>query len=147
MRSYKNKVTMDKFAFSLLATPLGAAYILNSNFDVCQDNPQTLALTTGTITLLGFGVWLKQFIKDKSCLKEVEKIKYRNDNRKKLDEFKYYCNSLNGLNKRITRNLTREENPFGIRNLDNMSQKTLETIIENIEREEYIPFTYAEKAR
>ena len=145
IKSYKTKVTMDKLALAVHATtPSGTAYILNSNFDVYQDNPQTLMLVTGTVTLVGVFAWMMQYLKDKSRLKEVEKIKYRDDNREKLEGFKEHCNSLNGLHQKTIRNLTREENPFGIRNLDNLSQKTLERIIENIEREEQIPFTYAE---
>ena len=99
------------------------------------------------VTLVGIVPLLVKLFKDKVRLSEVKKIKYRDDNREKLESFTEHCNSLNDLNQKTIRNLTVTKNPFGIRNLDNLSQETLETIVENIDREEKIPFTYAKTVK
>lgn len=148
LKKYKSKVKTDTAKMVLSgAVPAGAGYILHSNIETLQDNPTVLFTTLGIVAVLGMGKYCLERIKDKKKLKEVEKIKYRDDNREILETFADHYNSLNELNDKTVRNLTITENPFGIRNLDNLSQETLETIIANIEREEKIPFTYAKTVK
>lgn len=144
LKKYKNNVTKDNIKMVLSgAIPLGSACILHSNIETLQDNPLVLFTAFGAVALFGIGKFCIDKKADMKKLKEVEKIKYRDDNREVLDTFKEHYNSLNQLSDTEIKNLTRTENPFGIRNLDNLTQNTLETIISNIEREEQLPFVYA----
>lgn len=147
-KSYKGKVVTDGVGMILSASvpPVGA-YIVNSNLPLAQENPEVAMIAAGVIALGSIAHFVYKWVKDRATLKEVEKIKYRDEHREILDGFKDHPNALNGIEDPTYSNIVKAKKPFGIINLDHISDKELERIVENIEKENDLPVTYAKTAR
>ncbi len=128
----------------------GAAFIvggcLSCFTSVCHSPAESVALV-GTVTLCGFIPSFIHAIHEKEKLKELEKIKYRDDHRDELDSYKELPNSLAGVKNRRHFAFCRshEEDPFSILAIDCFSKKDLETIVDNVERENEFGFTYQKR--
>ncbi len=79
-------------------------------------------------------------------VKELEKLQFRNKHRDYLDKISLYPNSLANLKSkkaaRINRIISNQQDPFSNTRVNNFSQNDLETIVENIKREEGYQFSY-----
>lgn len=96
----------------------------------------------GAITLLGSIPAFSKLNREKSRLKELDKIKYRNQHMRELKSFKEYENSLSGISSDTARKIAYSQNPFSIINIDNFTKEDLEYIISNIAVEKEYQFTY-----
>lgn len=101
----------------------------------------------GVITLLGSIPSISKLNRDKSKIKELDKIKYRNQHIRELNSFRDYENSLSGISKDTARKVTYTSNPFSILNIDNYSKGELEYIVSNINVEKEYQFTYKKKKK
>ena len=109
-----------------------------------------IPLSLGLLTVTSFMLGLIPFIKNKLVIKEIEKIKYREEHRHDLRAYVYYPNSLVGVKETATDilNDAREQNldPFYTINIDCFSKKDMKKIVENVKTERKYQFTYGPKA-
>ena len=105
----------------------------------------TFAIGTGVITILGTIPAFAKFMKERATVKELEKIEYRNKHTQMLGEIQNYDNALVDVSREVVSLIEEEQNPFSILNIDRFSQKDLETIIENIERQNKTGLEYVKK--
>lgn len=105
----------------------------------------TFAIGTGVITILGTIPAFAKFMKERAAVKELEKIEYRNKHQQMLAEIQNYDNALVDVSSEVAQLIEEEEHPFSILNIDRFSQKDLETIIDNIERQNRTGLEYVKK--
>ncbi len=105
-------------------------------------------ITMGTVGVLALIPSAAKLVKNNKKLQELSKIKYLNHHKKTLESYKEYPNALVGLDKR-TENYFREiEEPFLMIDLDDYSEKDLETIVDNISlREREYSFNYPKRVK
>ena len=102
----------------------------------------TLAIGTGIITILGTIPAFSKLMQNHGKVKELEKIEYRDTHKEQLGNIGGYANSLVGVSSKVARLIEEEENPFSILNIDSFTQDDLETIIDNMEREQKTGLQY-----
>lgn len=102
----------------------------------------TFAIGTGIITILGTIPAFSKLMQNHGKVKELEKIEYRDTHKEQLSNIGGYANSLVGVSAKVTSLIEEEENPFSILNIDSFSQEDLETIIDNMEREQKTGLQY-----
>ena len=102
----------------------------------------TFAIGTGIITILGTIPAFSKLMQNHGKVKELEKIEYRDSHKEQLSHIDEYANSLVGVSSKVTSLIEEEENPFSILNIDSFSQEDLETIIDNMEREQKTGLQY-----
>lgn len=104
-----------------------------------NDDPIILPLSIGVLTIAGLAIGLGPLIKNKIIIGEIEKIKFREENRHDLRAYIYYPNSLVSVNKKtadILRDAKEQRlDPFYTINVDRFTRKDLENIVENVHRE------------
>ena len=105
----------------------------------------TFAIGTGVITILGTIPAFAKFMKERATVKELEKIEYRNGHQQMLGQIQNYDNALVDVSGEVVSLIEEEKNPFSILNIDRFSKKDLETIIENIERQNKTGLEYVKK--
>lgn len=114
-----------------------------------NDEPIVLPLSIGLLTIMGLAIGLGPLIKNKIIIGEIEKVKFREDNRSDLRAYIYYPNSLEGVSKKgisILDDAKRKRlDPFYTINVDSFTRSDLENIVENVNRERKYKFTYPEK--
>ena len=114
-----------------------------------NDEPIVLPLSIGLLTIMGLTIGLGPLIKNKMIIEEIEKVKFREDNRGDLRAYIYYPNSLEGVNKKSTSILhdakIKRLDPFYTINIDCFTKSDLENIVENVNRERKYKFIYPEK--
>lgn len=84
-------------------------------------------------------------VKNLPIVKELSKLKYRNDHRDELNSIGKHPNALVGLSEsEISRINSFEpgQDPFNVGSVDDYTQTDLETIIDNIQREKDFDFQY-----
>ncbi|MBR2828189.1 MAG: hypothetical protein IKE70_03055 [Bacilli bacterium] len=96
----------------------------------------------GAISLLAGIPSFVDYIRNKKKIQELDKIRYRNENMRKLESIQKYPNSLNGVSSRLKDIISRDKDPFSMFHLDDYSKEDLENIVSNIELEEDFQFTY-----
>lgn len=103
-------------------------------------------LTIGLVTLGCLIPGTYTIIRNNPKIKQLTKLKFRNDHKDSLNSFTDYPNALAGLDpdKAMTFTETQQQgkNPFSILNVDSYTQEDLERIVENIEREKEFQFVY-----
>ena len=102
----------------------------------------TFAIGTGIITILGTIPAFSKLMQNHGKVKELEKIEDRDTHKEQLSHIDEYANSLVGVSSKVTSLIEEEENPFSILNIDSFSQEDLETIIDNMEREQKTGLQY-----
>ena len=102
----------------------------------------TFAIGTGVITILGSIPAFSKLMQNHAKVKELEKIEYRDTHTEQLENIEAYANSLVGVPSKVARLIEEEQNPFSILNIDSFSQDDLETIIDNMEREQKTGLQY-----
>ena len=102
----------------------------------------TFAIGTGVITILGSIPAFSKLMQNHAKVKELEKIEYRDTHTEQLENIEAYANSLVGVPSKVARLIEEEQNPFSILNIDSFSQEDLETIIDNMEREQKTGLQY-----
>lgn len=112
-------------------------------------NPLAFAIGTGVVTLAAAIPSLYSLFKNGAKVKELNKIKYRDEHKEELRAYPLYQNALVGLSTK-TRNwfeLMDQEghDPFCITEIDSYTQSDLEQIMENMDTEKQYQFTYAPK--
>ena len=104
-----------------------------------------LSLAVGTVILGATCISLFKYLNNKGKVAELNKIEYRNNNLEDLKNIYKYENSLTGLSNYSKNFFNKSKDPFSIIEIDNYSQKDLESIMSNIEREKVFKFNYNEK--
>ncbi len=105
-------------------------------------SPAVIATGVGVITILGTIPALVKLSRDKSKVKELEKLRYRDRNKKELDTFRDYPNALTGVDSSTAQWIKKHKDPFCILNIDEYDVEDLEQIISNINVEKEYNFTY-----
>ena len=112
-----------------------------------SENPYVMALNAGIVTLLALVPSVCTLIKNSGKVRELHKIKYRNEHKDDLRSYPLYQNALAGLSssKKQWFELMAQEglDPFAITEIDLYSKKDLEQIVENIDTEKQYQFVYA----
>lgn len=111
-----------------------------------EDNPLRFAISVGAFTLGAVVPGVYSLIKNGPVVKELRKLKYRNEHREELDNYQDYPNATVGLSAKKAKTFeyrkTNEADPFSVAFVDEYTQADLETIVGNIEREKKFGFTY-----
>ena len=104
----------------------------------------TGAAVVGAITVPAMIHYCKSF----SRLAELDKIKYRDEHRDTLEEFRKYPNSLMGVRNKRHFAFSRNQNldAFSVLDIDNFTKDDLETIVTNVEREKQYTFGYQRRS-
>lgn len=114
-------------------------------------DPTMVVCAGGVLALCGAIPAAISLVKNLPIVKELKKLKYRNEHRDELDHFEDYENALAGFSNGVAGNYMaaklNDEDPFSISNVDGFTQKEMETIVSNIEREKELGFTYVKKPR
>ena len=114
-----------------------------------ESNPVSLCISAGVITLATLVPGIYSLIKNSSKVKELKKIKFRNDNREQLQTFPQYENALVGLPKRKQRwfenVVDNESDPFCITEIDEYTENDLRQIMKNMDTEKTYQFAYTAK--
>lgn len=135
---FKNKRTRDGIATGLVLLVGGAGTI--------NMNSHTFVIATGVITLLTALPFAYSLVRNSRKVKELHKIKYRDEHRDELESFSGYENALAGLSTRKQKwfkdMMKKHEDPFSITEIDSYSKHDLETITKNINTEKNYQFTY-----
>ena len=120
------------------------------NASTAGNDPLSFAIGVGVVTLGCLIPGVYSLIKNAPKVSELRKIKYRDEHREALNSITNYENALAGISKKTAKELiARQENdedPYCITYVDSYSQKDLETIVGNVEREKAFQFTYAAKS-
>lgn len=139
------KKKSGKITSMALITGIGIASISSLCF-----TPEDIMIQiagVGAITLFTMSPFACKLAKNKEKIRELEKLKYRNEHQETLSSIKKYHNSLNGLSKKSIKRIQTEENPFSILHVDDYKKEDLERIVANIEKEKKYPFTYVKKSK
>jgi len=133
----------------MLATPvaIATASTLVTNipaFDSVMStyNPIGLVCGIGLITVVGSIPAYCKMKKNMDTVLEIDKIKYVEAHRATLDTFREHPNALVGINERTQTFIRSKRDPFNVDNLQRISLSDLRTIVENIDKEECLGFTY-----
>ena len=112
-------------------------------------NPFTVAVAAGVLTIATAIPAVYSLVKNSGKVSELRKIKYRDEHRKKLNEYSNFENALVGLPRRkqkwFAEMAESEGDPFSIVEIDSFSQRDLEQIVENMDTEKTYGFTYVKK--
>lgn len=140
-------------AASIVGGPIiasGISHVVAQSLQTPAD-PTMVVCAGGILALCGAIPAAISLARNLPIVKELKKLKYRNEHREELDRFDEYENALAGLPKSVTADfMTAKENgedPFSTSNVDGFTQQEMETIISNIEREKEFGFTYVKKPR
>ena len=115
---------------------------LASTMGLVDPTALTFAIGTGVITILGSIPAFSKLVQNHGKVKELEKIEYRDTHKEQLGNIGAFANSLVGVPSKVARLIEEEQNPFSILNIDSFSQEDLETIIDNMEREQKTGLQY-----
>lgn len=115
---------------------------LASTMGLVDPTALTFAIGTGVITILGSIPAFSKLVQNHGKVKELEKIEYRDTHKEQLGNIEAFANSLVGVPSKVARLIEEEQNPFSILNIDSFSQEDLETIIDNMEREQKTGLQY-----
>lgn len=135
---------------SIVAGPIVstvASSMLTPIFNM-EPNPVTVVCAGVTIALCGAIPASIGVIKNLPKVKELRKLKYRNDNEETLRCINKYPNALASLPESQVERIESFENAedsFGISHVNEFTQQDLETIVANIDREKTFGFQYAKK--
>lgn len=114
-----------------------------------QLDPITFGCTYGIISIFGCIPSMLKLAINKNKIKELDKIKFRDENIDKLKSYKKYDNSLVGLSNCAKAYLLnygdKEGNPFNMVRIDDYTKNDLETIVSNIDNEDSLGLEYVKK--
>lgn len=105
-------------------------------------NPVGLACGIGVITILGSIPAYCKMRRNLDAVLEIDKIKYVESHRDVLDTFREHPNALVGISERTQTFIRSKRDPFNVECLQRISLTDLRKIVENIEKEESLGFTY-----
>ena len=133
----------------MVATPVAivAASALVTNIPAIDSvvstyNPASIACGIGVITILGSIPAYCKMKKNLDTVLEIDKIKYVENHRAVLDTFRDHPNALVGISNRTQTFIRSKRDPFTVSNLQKISLTDLRKIVENINKEESLGFTY-----
>jgi len=141
-REHNSGMAMAASGFAALAVSTGATFIPQIHEMISTQNPVVVAAGIGAITVLGMIPAYCKLRKNKSTVKEIDKLKYRETHINELKSFKNYPNALADVNSKVANWMKNEKDPFSILNINNYSRSDLEQIISNIDVEKNYNFTY-----
>ena len=96
----------------------------------------------GIITILGSIPAYCKLRKNLDTVLEIDKIKFVELHRDVLYSFRNHPNSLVGIDVRTQTYIRSKKNPFTVENLQRIGLSDLRKIVENIEKEDRLGFTY-----
>lgn len=135
-QGYAKMATLLTLSLSTAASTLGSMTLIANSVD-----PVFVGVGVGVLMIFSNIPSTYKLVKNSEKLKELEKLAYRNEHKDQLDRIKEYENALAGL-PRKKRQKFRQKDPFSILHVEQFSQKDLETIVENIEKEDSFQFAY-----
>lgn len=101
-----------------------------------------IALGVGTITAVGTILSAHKLSKETGRVRELDKIRYRDEHMDELDSAKSYHNAFAGMPAKAARYFRKDKQPYSILNIDCFTQDDLETIIRNMNTEDATEFSY-----
>lgn len=112
-------------------------------------NPVTAAIGAGILTVSALVPSVCSLVRNSSKVRELEKIKYRDEHLEELRTYSTYPNALVGLSsskRRWFEEMAEEKaDPFCITEIDAYSKGDLEQIVDNMNTEKKYGFTYVKK--
>lgn len=133
---YAQAATILSLSLSTAVSTIGGMVLVNNSID-----PIIIGTGIGALMIFGNIPAACKLIKSRKRVAELEKLSYRNEHKEQLDQMKKYENALSGLPKK-KQHLFRQKDAFSILNVDDFSKGDMETIVENIEKEESFQFVY-----
>lgn len=109
---------------------------------ISSQNPIIVAAGIGVVTILGMTPGLVKLVKNKGKIKELDKLRFRNEHIDDLREFRNYPNALSGVESHVVRFMRGTEDPFSILEIDQYQVDDLEQMMTNINVEKEYGFTY-----
>lgn len=148
-KTFKSKETASIFktaisGVGILTAGVGASFIPAIQ-DLSTQHPVTVFAGIGAIAVLGSIPAYAKLKKDHARVKELDKLRYREEHLDELNRFRQYPNSLVGLRSSVVSYIKGEDDPFGILGIDYYDFDDLETIVSNIQTEEAFGFTYTRR--
>lgn len=107
-----------------------------------QTNGWPVTLGVGLVLVLGVIPGYARIVRENKRVRELEKLKYRQEHLEDLRSYQQYPNSLSGVNPRVANWIQSEGDPFGILNIDQYDEEDLKQICGNIETEKEFGFQY-----
>ena len=150
---FKRRLTMSGVmaAAAIVGGPIIASNVVPAVEQAMQveSDPARITLATGVLVLCGAIPSAISALKNLPIIRELNKVKYRNEHREQLDHFDDYENSLVGLKETQQTDYLKakstQEDPFCITKIDQFTIGEMETIVGNIEREKAFQFTYVNR--
>ncbi len=140
----KERLALGTFVASIGAS-VGAGMLLQSMPLV---NDPLTSIVTGAAVVGAFivpaGIHL---CRSSAKMTELDKIKYRDEHRTILEQYRVFPNSLMGLRNKRHFAFSRSQgiDAFSILDIDNFSKEDLEGIVTNVEREKKYSFGYTKR--
>ena len=141
----KSRIKTAAAFIGTLGASIGATFIPAINQAIESANPLVVCLGIGAVTVVGTIPAYANLRRNSQIVEELDKIKYRNNHRRELATIREHENSLAGLDINRTGWMKRVEDPFSIANIDRFGIEDLETIVDNINVENQLGFTYAKR--
>ena len=142
----KNKEHDSKIKMFLSSTAICAgglaSMVIPQVYDYVGHNPVTFTIGLGTVAILGAIPAYCSFRKNHAKVSELDKIRYRDSYRDRLDSFMNYENSLSGLSSDKVKYFESTKDPFSMINIDNFDVVDLQQIISNMQLEDDLGLTY-----
>ena len=137
-------------AGAIVGPAIGTGLATTMSSQVSEESDLTkFAITVGAVTLGSIIPGIYKLIKTNPKVKQLQKLKFRNENKATLDSYTEYENALAGISSEkkefFNDAKSQGKNPFSIMYVDNYTQDDLERIVENIEREKEFQFVYKKK--
>ncbi len=149
VRSYitlKNKEQDSRIKMFLSSTAICAgglaSMVIPQVYDYAGHNPVTFTIGLGTVAILGAIPAYCSFRKNHAKVRELDKIRYRDSYRDRLDSFMNYENSLSGLSSDKVKYFESTEEPFSMINIDKFDEADLQQIVGNMQFEDELGVTY-----
>lgn len=98
----------------------------------------------GALSILGSIKPGMNLVKYSAIIKELEKIKYRDDHIDLLRSYREHPTSLSGLNSDVASHFASSRRPFSIVNIDKYDIEDLQLMIDNIEKEAELEAMFGE---
>lgn len=114
-----------------------------------ENEPNKIFIAAGVIGLFGAITTALSLKKDVPIVRELNKLEYRDAHRETLDSIEKYYNSLANLPEERAEEIRRiranGEDPFGADRIDSFTTSEMESIVNCVEAEKNLGFTYQKK--
>lgn len=129
----------------LAGTMFGATFIPAVQQSLNQPNGWVIMAGAGVVLAIGTIPRYAKLVRERRRVKELDKLRYRQEHLEDLRAYQQYPNALSGLTPRVANWIRSESDPFGILNIDEYDEEDLRYICGNIQTEKEYAFQYKKR--